>query len=336
MRRLFISYATPQREQAEAIASDLDGSFKPFFDLDDIHSGDHVPVAIMNAISTCDAAVIVAGPDASSRPWVNAEIDHMRKCWSDFESRIFVVLVAGATRTDVPPRIRAYRHLEWSGSQDSVALIRGIQHAIRRRRRRRAARASMVATPVVLLGGLAGSGLLDRPHLASEELPKEPTSMAAPPPASATDQTIELVHETAGAPEFDGGTRQENESLAEGHEEAREETCHTDEECGSDSTCIRSTPRRTEALARATKPIELSSKTLVVGPRRCPSGWRRGTRPVVRASGPSVRCDARWYTDDPHECEVHIVLTGPVYDEAKCGISTVLTGPRPARGRCSS
>jgi hypothetical protein len=147
--RVFLSYASEQRDLAEELAQRLKSvrRIDVFFDRESLIPGDPFDLRIRRALARADVFVFLASPD-SLRPgaYTLTELGFAQKQWPRATGRILTVLVGDTAIESLPNYLRSVSVLHPEG--DVIAeTVAAVSRLAERKRR-------------VLWGRLAGGGLV--------------------------------------------------------------------------------------------------------------------------------------------------------------------------------
>ena len=134
--RVFLSYASEDRNQAEAIYLSLRGQgHTVFFDRMDLPPGDEYDARIRRGIERSQLLVFLVSPyslDAGS--YTLTELDIAQKTWEHPTGKVLPVVVRPTPLDRVPPYLKSVTLLETEGSV--VATVADSVHRIALERRR--------------------------------------------------------------------------------------------------------------------------------------------------------------------------------------------------------
>jgi hypothetical protein len=154
--KVFICYASEQRDLAQRIALALEGAgIDVFFDREDLSPGGEFNLAIRKAIHGSDLFVFLASREALKEgAYAMTEMGIAQRRWPNPAQRVLTVLADATPMSALPPYLSAVTVLEPTGNLlaetvDAVARWR------ERRRRRSLIRASALASVVVAVAVLA-------------------------------------------------------------------------------------------------------------------------------------------------------------------------------------
>jgi hypothetical protein len=116
--RIFLSYASQDKDVAESIAFSLRGrGHKVFLDRDNLPSGGSYDQQIESAVNDSDVFVFLVSPDSVAHGRYSlTELTFARRKWPDPNGRVLPVMVRNTPLEYVPPYLRAVSLLEPTGN----------------------------------------------------------------------------------------------------------------------------------------------------------------------------------------------------------------------------
>ena len=154
--RIFLSYATEQKPEAEAIAFSLRSrGHMVFFDRDDLPDGESYDDKIARAVERSDLMIFLISPaSVSEGRYTLTELRFARHKWRNPGGRVLPVMLEPTPMADVPSYLKAVSILEPHGNKAAevafaIARLRGIERALNT-----AAIAAAVGAVFAFLAGL--------------------------------------------------------------------------------------------------------------------------------------------------------------------------------------
>ncbi|MHC4742422.1 MAG: toll/interleukin-1 receptor domain-containing protein, partial [Planctomycetota bacterium] len=115
--RLFVSFASEDREIAEQIALALRVSHEVFFDRDTLPAGGDFNTQIRDYIAKSDVLIFLISPESvRSGSYALSELKFARKRWSSPKGHVLPVMVRNTPIEDVPNYLKAVNILEPEGN----------------------------------------------------------------------------------------------------------------------------------------------------------------------------------------------------------------------------
>ncbi len=149
--KIFLSYASQDRDAARAIERDLtEEGHDVFFDRDDLPAGEEFHTRIRRAIAESDLLIFLISPDAvDAGSYSISEIEIAEKSWRRASGRLLPVLLRPTPLESIPRFVRSVTFLETTGNVPAAvaAAVHRLESSVARRR-------------VITIGGVAVAVLL--------------------------------------------------------------------------------------------------------------------------------------------------------------------------------
>jgi formylglycine-generating enzyme required for sulfatase activity len=160
--RIFLSYASEDRNQAEAIYLSLRGQgHAVFFDRADLPAGEEYDARIRRAIETSQLAVFLVSPfSLDPGSYTLTELDIARKTWEQPSGKILPVVIRPTPLEDIPPYLKSVTLLQTEGNV--TAAVADSVHRIAVERRRATLRT--IATGLIIAGVVCGVAYFSLAH----------------------------------------------------------------------------------------------------------------------------------------------------------------------------
>ncbi|PLX54638.1 MAG: hypothetical protein C0629_16645 [Chromatiales bacterium] len=193
--RIFLSYASDDREIAEKIASRLElEDHTVFFDREGLQSGKGYDQQIRQAINDCDLLIFLISPDAvATGRYTLTELKFAKQKWRNVTDRILPVLVRETPTADIPAVLSSLQMVVPEGNLEAEVVARVAQisntksHKPGKRNRPRwiplAAAAGVIAVAVAVI--IATDRLRQPDPTPPFTPPEQATSDLIPPAAMA-------------------------------------------------------------------------------------------------------------------------------------------------------
>ncbi|MBI1188903.1 MAG: TIR domain-containing protein [Alphaproteobacteria bacterium] len=154
--RIFVSYPSERRPQAESIAFALrDAGHTVFLDKDDLPPGKTYDDQIRNAIKKSELVVFLMAPEAfEANRYTLSELAMTRAKWPSPKNHVLPVIIADTPMSAIPPYLSAITFLKPAGN-----LVADVAHEIERLRRRRFVLGAVRNTALVIAGLAAVGGV---------------------------------------------------------------------------------------------------------------------------------------------------------------------------------
>jgi len=121
--RIFLSYASEDKDLADNIYLSLVKNHKVFFDHTQIKGGEDFDTRIRAEIMKCDLFIFLISPDSISRSsYALTELIFVRERWNHPEGHVLPVMVRETTFELIPPYLKAVSILKPQG--DTVAEVK--------------------------------------------------------------------------------------------------------------------------------------------------------------------------------------------------------------------
>ena len=189
MMRVFLSYASEDRNQAEAIYLSLRGQgHTVFFDRTDLPPGEEYDARIRRGIERSQLLIFLVSPyslDAGS--YTLTELDIAQKTWEHPTGKVLPVVVRPTPLDQIPPYLKSVTLLETEGNV--VATVADSVHRIALEQRRAILRT--VAKGLAIAGIVCAGGYFYWAHRQSsrETTGKDGASAVAVPPVTSRWET---------------------------------------------------------------------------------------------------------------------------------------------------
>ncbi|MEM0987029.1 MAG: toll/interleukin-1 receptor domain-containing protein [Pseudomonadota bacterium] len=164
-RKIFVSYASARRDEAEPVAlSLLSRGYDVFFDKDDLPAGQTYHDQISSAIKASDLMVFMVSPESvTGGRYTVSELKFARQKWPTPKGRVLPVMLTPTPIDDIPAYLREVSILEGEGSLVAEAgaqvsyMIDAIEQSESATRRKGLMRwaAAAAAAALVVIGSLA-------------------------------------------------------------------------------------------------------------------------------------------------------------------------------------
>jgi hypothetical protein len=136
--RIFLSYASPDKSDAEAIAFSLRSrGYKVFLDKDDLPAGRSYDDQLERAVKESQIFIFLISPDSIVEGrFALTELKFARKKWKDPSGRVLPVMVRKTPLSDVPSYLKAVTILQPTGNiaAETSAAVQDMWQAFARRR----------------------------------------------------------------------------------------------------------------------------------------------------------------------------------------------------------
>lgn len=115
--KIFLSYASQDKETGESIAYSLRNSHKVFFDCDALQAGASYDRKIEDAVKDSDILIFLISPDSvAERRYTLTELRFAREKWPHPSGRVLPVMVRKTPLEQVPSYLKAVTILEPAGN----------------------------------------------------------------------------------------------------------------------------------------------------------------------------------------------------------------------------